>query len=105
MKRMPIQISRRSALHISFEQAKNISSALFEGPIPGKFAGQLDSSIVHPETGRVLSPLAQIAIDEGESIAHNLEVELDAGLSLVTRLAAGCRIYLRMRLNGNNVSR
>lgn len=31
------------------------------------------------ETGRALPPLAQIALDEGETVAHNLRAELDGG--------------------------
>ncbi|MGH2443657.1 MAG: NAD(P)/FAD-dependent oxidoreductase [Chloroflexota bacterium] len=38
-------------------------------------AGDL-ASVVDSETGRALPPLAQIAIDEGESVAHNLQAAI-----------------------------
>jgi NADH dehydrogenase len=38
-------------------------------------AGDL-ASVVDPETGHALPPLAQIALEEGETVAHNLEAEI-----------------------------
>jgi NADH dehydrogenase len=38
-------------------------------------AGDL-ASVVDPQTGHALPPLAQIALEEGETVAHNLEAEL-----------------------------
>ena len=38
-------------------------------------AGDL-ASVVDPATGHVLAPLAQIALDEAETVAHNLVAEL-----------------------------
>ena len=38
-------------------------------------AGDL-ASVVDPASGRVLPPLAQIALEEGETVAHNLEAEV-----------------------------
>jgi NADH dehydrogenase len=38
-------------------------------------AGDL-ASVVDPQTGRVLPPLAQVALEEGETVAHNLEADL-----------------------------
>jgi NADH:ubiquinone reductase (H+-translocating) len=37
-------------------------------------AGDL-ASVVDPRTGHVLPPLAQVALEEGETVAHNLEAE------------------------------
>ncbi len=39
-------------------------------------AGDL-AAAVNPATGRVLSPLAQIALEEGETVAHNLFAEIE----------------------------
>jgi NADH:ubiquinone reductase (H+-translocating) len=39
-------------------------------------AGDL-ASIVDPRTGHVLPPLAQVALEEGETVAHNLDAELE----------------------------
>jgi NADH dehydrogenase len=39
-------------------------------------AGDL-ASIVDPRTGHVLPPLAQVALEEGETVARNLDAELD----------------------------
>lgn len=39
-------------------------------------AGDL-AAAVNPATGRVLSPLAQIALEEGETVAHNLFAEVE----------------------------
>jgi NADH dehydrogenase len=33
--------------------------------------------VINPETGRALPPLAQIALEEGETVAHNLQAELE----------------------------
>jgi NADH dehydrogenase len=38
-------------------------------------AGDL-ASVVEPQTGHVLPPLAQVALEEGETVARNLEAEL-----------------------------
>ena len=38
-------------------------------------AGDL-ASVVDPQTGHALPPLAQIALEEGETVAHNLEAEI-----------------------------
>src|SRR5438876_1239322 len=38
-------------------------------------AGDL-ASVVDPQTGHALPPLAQIALEEGETVVHNLEAEL-----------------------------
>jgi NADH dehydrogenase len=38
-------------------------------------AGDL-ASVVDPETGRALPPLAQIALEEGDTVAYNLQAEL-----------------------------
>jgi NADH dehydrogenase len=38
-------------------------------------AGDL-ASVTDPATGHVLPPLAQIALEEGETVAHNLQAEL-----------------------------
>ncbi len=43
-------------------------------------AGDL-ASVVDPRTGHVLPPLAQVALEEGETVARNLDAEL-AGRSL-----------------------
>jgi NADH dehydrogenase len=34
------------------------------------------ASVVEPDTGHVLPPLAQIALEEGETVARNLDAEL-----------------------------
>jgi NADH:ubiquinone reductase (H+-translocating) len=39
-------------------------------------AGDL-ASVTDPRTGHVLPPLAQVALEEGETVAHNLEAELE----------------------------
>ncbi len=39
-------------------------------------AGDL-ASVVDPRTGHVLPPLAQVALEEGETVARNLDAELD----------------------------
>jgi NADH dehydrogenase len=39
-------------------------------------AGDL-ASVVDPRSGRALPPLAQIALEEGETVANNLDAELD----------------------------
>ncbi len=39
-------------------------------------AGDL-ASVVNPRTGKVLNPLAQIALAEGALVAHNLQAEID----------------------------
>jgi NADH:ubiquinone reductase (H+-translocating) len=39
-------------------------------------AGDL-ASVTDPYTGHVLPPLAQVALEEGETVAHNLEAELE----------------------------
>jgi NADH:quinone reductase (non-electrogenic) len=39
-------------------------------------AGDL-ASVTDPHTGHVLPPLAQVALEEGETVAHNLEAELE----------------------------
>ena len=38
-------------------------------------AGDL-ASVVDPRTGHVLPPLAQVALEEGETVARNLDAEL-----------------------------
>jgi NADH:ubiquinone reductase (H+-translocating) len=43
-------------------------------------AGDL-ASVVDPRTGHVLPPLAQVALEEGETVARNLNAELN-GLPL-----------------------
>jgi NADH dehydrogenase len=42
---------------------------------PTIYAAGDSASVVDRETGHVLPPLAQTAIDEGETVAHNLEAE------------------------------
>jgi NADH dehydrogenase len=37
------------------------------------------ASVVDPRTGHVLPPLAQVALEEGETVAHNLDAELRGG--------------------------
>jgi NADH dehydrogenase len=39
-------------------------------------AGDL-ASVVDPRTGHVLPPLAQVALEEGETVARNLDAELE----------------------------
>jgi len=39
-------------------------------------AGDL-ASVVDPRTGHVLPPLAQVALEEGETVARNLDAEVD----------------------------
>ena len=39
-------------------------------------AGDL-ASVVDPDSGHVLPPLAQVALEEGETVAHNLSAELE----------------------------
>jgi len=39
-------------------------------------AGDL-ASVVDPDTGHVLPPLAQVALEEGETVARNLDAELN----------------------------
>jgi NADH:quinone reductase (non-electrogenic) len=41
-------------------------------------AGDL-ASVVNPRTGHVLPPLAQVALEEAETVARNLHAELDGG--------------------------
>ncbi len=43
---------------------------------PALYAAGDVASVVDPSTGRVLPPLAQIALDEGETVADNLEAEV-----------------------------
>jgi NADH:ubiquinone reductase (H+-translocating) len=42
---------------------------------PALYAAGDVASVVDPRTGHALPPLAQIALDEGETVAHNLEAE------------------------------
>jgi NADH:ubiquinone reductase (H+-translocating) len=42
---------------------------------PAIYAAGDAASVVDPTTGHVVPPLAQIALDEGETVAHNLEAE------------------------------
>jgi NADH dehydrogenase len=42
---------------------------------PTLFAAGDAASVVDPSSGHALPPLAQIALDEGETVAHNLEAE------------------------------
>jgi NADH dehydrogenase len=39
-------------------------------------AGDL-ASVIDPETGHALPPLAQTALDEGETVAHNLQATIE----------------------------
>jgi NADH dehydrogenase len=42
---------------------------------PALYAAGDVASVVDPRSGHALPPLAQIALDEGETVAHNLEAE------------------------------
>ena len=44
-------------------------------------AGDL-ASVVNPRTGHVLPPLAQVALEEGETVARNLDAPATGGVHL-----------------------
>jgi NADH:quinone reductase (non-electrogenic) len=44
---------------------------------PGIYAAGDLASVTDPRTGHVLPPLAQVALEEGETVARNLDAELD----------------------------
>jgi NADH dehydrogenase len=46
---------------------------------PEVYAAGDVASVVDPRTGHVLPPLAQVALEEAETVAHNLDAELDGG--------------------------
>ena len=44
--------------------------------IPRSLPPEIVASVTDPETGHTLPPLAQIALEEGETVAYNLQAEL-----------------------------
>jgi NADH:ubiquinone reductase (H+-translocating) len=46
---------------------------------PEVYAAGDVASVVDPRTGHALPPLAQVALEEAETVAHNLDAELDGG--------------------------
>jgi NADH dehydrogenase len=65
-----------SGLHIGHNGRIKVDQYLRTLDHPAVYvAGDL-ASVVDPRTGHVLPPLAQVALEEGETVAHNLEAEL-----------------------------